>query len=86
MIGTSLVLGWKMGLCKRQHKVYEKDGEWPCVFFVGLKKNLNEVKGKILGKKPLSSLREMFAKVRREEGWGKVMMGENNQPTLKFPP
>ena len=38
------------------------------MFFVGLKKNLNEVKGKILGKKPLSSLREMFAKVRREEG------------------
>ena len=63
MIGTNLVLGWKMGLRKRQRKVYEKDGEWPCVFFIGLNKNLNKVKGKILGKKPLPSLHEMFAKV-----------------------
>ena len=37
-------------------------------FLAGLNKSLDEVRGKILGKKPLSSLHEVFDEVRREEG------------------
>ena len=48
------------------------------VFLAGLNKNLDEVRGRMLGRKPLPSLREVFAEVRREEGQRKVMLGENN--------
>ena len=48
------------------------------VFLAGLNKNLDEVRGRILKRKPLPSLREVFAEVRREEGQRKVMLGENN--------
>ena len=38
------------------------------VFLAGLNKNLDEVQGRILGKKPLLSLRKVFSEVRRGEG------------------
>lgn len=43
------------------------------MFLAGLNKNLDEIRGRILGRKPLPSLREVFSKVRREEGWRKVI-------------
>ncbi|KAI9162379.1 hypothetical protein LWI28_026726 [Acer negundo] len=44
-------------------------------FLLGLNHNLDEVRGRILGTKPLLSIREVFSEVRREESRKKVMMG-----------
>lgn len=41
---------------------------------MGLNKNLDEVRGRILGTKSLPSIREAFAEVRREENRRKVML------------
>ena len=47
-------------------------------FLEGLNKNLDEVRGRILGRKPpLSSLHEIFDEVAK--GRRKEMIGENNQ-------
>ena len=45
-------------------------------FLMGLNKSLDEVRGRILGTKPLPSLREAFSEVRREESRKRVMMGQ----------
>ncbi|KAJ1396328.1 hypothetical protein SESBI_32635 [Sesbania bispinosa] len=42
---------------------------------VGVNRNLDEVRGRILGTKPLPSIREAFAEVRREESRRKIMLG-----------
>ncbi|KAE8673438.1 Detected protein of unknown function [Hibiscus syriacus] len=44
-------------------------------FLVGLNKKLDEVKGRILGREPLPSTREVFSEVRREESRRTVMLG-----------
>ncbi|RVW34501.1 Retrovirus-related Pol polyprotein from transposon RE1 [Vitis vinifera] len=49
-------------------------------FFLGLNRELDDVRGRIMGIKPLPSLREAFSKVRREESRKKVMMGSKEQP------
>jgi len=56
----------------RCNKIVEKN----CVFdfFYGLNSDLDEVCGRILGTKPLPTLREVFAEVRREESRRKVML------------
>ncbi|KAJ0095159.1 hypothetical protein Patl1_15752 [Pistacia atlantica] len=43
-------------------------------FLAGLNKELDEVRGRVLGKESLPSIREVFAEVRREENRRKVMM------------
>ena len=42
---------------------------------MGLDKSLDEVRDRILGTKPLPSLREAFSKVRQKESSKRVMMG-----------
>ena len=54
----------------------------PYKFLIGLYKNLDGVRGRILGTKPLLSLREAFEEVRREESHMKVMLKPTN-PTLE---
>ncbi|RVW34837.1 Retrovirus-related Pol polyprotein from transposon RE1 [Vitis vinifera] len=49
-------------------------------FFLGLNRELDDVRGRIMGIKPLPSLREAFLEVRREESRKKVMMGSKEQP------
>ena len=44
------------------------------VFLARLNQELDEVRGRILGKKPLPSICEVFSKVRREETRRKVML------------
>ena len=44
-------------------------------FLLGLDKSLDEVRGRILGTKPLPTIREDFSEVRREESRKKLMMG-----------
>ena len=41
--------------------------KWLYKFLIGLNKNLDGMRGRILGTKPLPSLREAFTEVRREE-------------------
>ena len=49
----------------RHRKSEENDRVY--VFLAGLNHNLDEVRGQILGRKPLPSIREVFSEVRREE-------------------
>ena len=44
-------------------------------FLLGLNKDLDEVRKRIMGMKPLPSIREAFSEVRMEESQKKVMMG-----------
>ncbi|RVW20455.1 Retrovirus-related Pol polyprotein from transposon RE1 [Vitis vinifera] len=48
-------------------------------FLLGLNKNLDEIRGRIMGVKPLPSLREAFSEVRREESRKNLMMGSHQQ-------
>ncbi|KAL5567177.1 hypothetical protein UlMin_030341 [Ulmus minor] len=53
-------------------------------FLLGLNKNLDKVRGRILGMKPLLNIRETFSEVRREESRKKFMMGsQNHQSTAE---
>lgn len=47
-------------------------------FLMGLNKNLDEMRGRILGTKPLPSIREVFSEVRREESRKKMMIEESS--------
>ncbi|XP_058771890.1 uncharacterized protein LOC131645231 [Vicia villosa] len=46
------------------------------MFLAGLNKDLDEVRGRVLGKIPLPTLRETFAEIRREEARQGIMMGK----------
>ena len=47
-------------------------------FLLGLNKDLDEVRGRIMGIKPLPTIREAFAEVWREESREKLMMTDNH--------
>ncbi|KAL6339861.1 hypothetical protein AAG906_034949 [Vitis piasezkii] len=49
-------------------------------YYNTLTRELDDVRGRIMGIKPLPSLREAFREVRREESRKKVMMGSKEQP------
>ena len=52
-------------------------------FLLGLKKNLVEVRGRMLGTNPLPNIWEVASKVRREESRKKVMLwSQTNQPII----
>lgn len=55
----------------RYQKVVEKDRTF--MFLPGPYKDLDEVRGRILGTKPLHSLREAFSEVRREKNRKRIM-------------
>lgn len=59
---------------------YKKIVDNDCIykFLVGLNITFDEVKGRILGKKPLSSISKAFSEVRREESRRNVMIGKKN--------
>ncbi|KZV19589.1 hypothetical protein F511_13475, partial [Dorcoceras hygrometricum] len=63
----------------KYHKRMETDRVF--VFLAGLNRELDEVRGRILGRMPLPSLGEVFAEVRREEGRRRVMLKEK-PPTV----
>ncbi|XP_073057369.1 uncharacterized protein [Primulina eburnea] len=53
-------------------------------FLMGLNKTLDDVRGRILGTKPLPALREIFSEVRREESRKRVILGQSDsQPTIE---
>ena len=43
------------------------------MFLAGVNRNLNEVKGRILSRRPLPSIRDVFSEVRLEENKRKIM-------------
>ena len=45
-------------------------------FLAGLSKSLDEVRSRILGRRPLPSLREVFSEIRREDGRRRVMLSD----------
>ncbi|GMI75189.1 hypothetical protein HRI_001188200 [Hibiscus trionum] len=49
-------------------------------FLAGLNRDLDEVRGRILGRTPLPTIGEAFAEVRREENRHRVMMGDFKEP------
>ena len=46
-------------------------------FLAGLNKDLDEVRGRIIGIRPLPQIEEVFAAVRREESRRKIMLGDS---------
>lgn len=56
----------------KYNKMVEKD--WIFDFLHGLNSDLDEMHGRILGTKPLPSLREVFVEVRWEESQCKVVL------------
>ncbi|XP_040940733.1 uncharacterized protein [Gossypium hirsutum] len=52
----------------------KEENERAYLFLAGLNKEFDEVRSRILGKKPLPKLREIFSEVRREETRRKVML------------
>ncbi|RYE26320.1 MAG: hypothetical protein EOP45_04015 [Sphingobacteriaceae bacterium] len=63
--------------CPKDSALYQKLVEKGRVFkfLVGLNADLDEVRGRILGRDPLPSTREVFSEVRREETRRQVMLG-----------
>ena len=57
-------------------KIVEKDRVYQ--FLLGLNKDLDDVRGRILSIKPLPSVREDFSKVHREESLKKLMLGSQH--------
>ncbi|KAI5425899.1 hypothetical protein KIW84_031648 [Lathyrus oleraceus] len=81
---SSQIFGLKSKLwhAKQEDSVlFLKRQENDCVFMflAGLNKDLDEVRGKVLGKVPLPTLREIFAEIRREEARQGIMMGKTQR-------
>lgn len=60
---------------KLYNKLVEKDRIYK--FLLGLNKELDEVRGRVLGTKPLPKVREVFSEVKREESRRKLMLGKS---------
>ena len=75
------VYSWK---CSEDTALYRRILEQKRMFkfLLGLNKNLDEVRGRVMGTKPLLNLREAFSEVRREESRKKVMMGSQNSASI----
>ena len=68
---------WK---CPDDSTLYKKivEGKRTIRFLLGLNKDLDDVRGRIMGIKPLPTIREAFAEVHREESRKKLMMTDNH--------
>src|ERR1044072_1910570 len=60
---------------KLYNKLVEKDRIYK--FLLGLNKELDEVRGRVLETKPLPKVREVFSEVKREENRRKLMLGKS---------
>ena len=56
-------------------KLTDKDRVYE--FLAGLNKDLDEVRGRLLGIQPLPAIGEIFSKVRREKSRKRVMLGDS---------
>lgn len=71
----NFILGSVLQLCLLRKIVEQKR---TIKFFLGPNKDLDEAKGRITRTKPLPTIREAFAAVRREESRKKLMMPDNH--------
>ncbi|KAL5546093.1 hypothetical protein UlMin_005780 [Ulmus minor] len=74
---------WK---CPSDFALYKKivDQKRTFKFLLGLSKELDEVRGRIMGIKPLPTIQEAISEVRREESRRKLMMNDNlSTPTVE---
>lgn len=72
-LDLSLDKEWEsLGENARYEKSFENERVFE--FLVGLNRNLDDVRGRILSRRPLPTTREVFAEVRREENRRKIMM------------
>lgn len=73
------VFPWK---CKEDGAIFKKviEQKRTFKFLLGLNKDLDEVRGRLMGVKPFPSTREAFSAVRHEESRRKVMMGPQTEP------
>ncbi|KAL4562842.1 hypothetical protein LXL04_026873 [Taraxacum kok-saghyz] len=71
--------------CSADGKQYKRILETERIykFLLGLNQELDEVRGRILGMKPMPSLREVFSEVRREESRRRVMLGVSGHPVTE---
>ena len=68
---------WNCPYDNRQYRqILEKERIY--TFLLGLNKDLDEVRERILSIKPLPNVREVFSEVQREETRRKVMLGAPN--------
>ncbi|CAH9107930.1 unnamed protein product [Cuscuta europaea] len=63
---------WESAKDLARHKKKEENDR-VYMFLAGINRDLDEVKGRILGKKPLPSIREVFSEIRMEDSRKKVM-------------
>lgn len=66
---------WENPEDSARHLKREED-ERVYMFLAGLNRELDDVRGRILSKKPLPNIREVFLKVRRGEARQRVMMNK----------
>nr|XP_004513812.1 uncharacterized protein LOC101489272 [Cicer arietinum] len=72
---------WTCPEDSKQYKIMvEKDRIYQ--FLLGLTKHLDDVRGRILGTKPLPNIREVFSEMKREESRRKVMLGSTYQSSI----
>ncbi|KAI5389080.1 hypothetical protein KIW84_074654 [Lathyrus oleraceus] len=81
---NSLIIAWVVSFMEigiEDNVLFLKRQENDCVFmfFVGIDKDLDEVRGRVLGKVPLPTLSETFAEIRREEARQRIMIGKSPQ-------
>ncbi|KAG6497063.1 hypothetical protein ZIOFF_044949 [Zingiber officinale] len=74
-------LSWKNVEDGQYHKKTVEDSRI-FKFLTGLNVEFDEVRGKIIGRRPLPSLSEVFSKVRREESRRNVMLGKKEPTTI----
>jgi len=76
MAGDGFILRYGLELFIRWCKIYSQmlEKEWIFDLLLGLNKDLDEVRGRLLSTKPFASICEVFAEVRREESRIRVML------------
>lgn len=63
---------------QQYRKIMENEGIYQ--FLLGLNKNFDDVRGRIMSIKPLPNIREVFSEVKREESRRKVILGAQSHP------
>lgn len=69
--------------CARYMKREENDRVY--MFLAGVNRSLDDVKGRILSRKPLPSIREVFSEVRQEECRKRIMLGDSTTNSSSDP-
>ena len=69
---------WENPMIWQGLKNEKKLNEFLCL--AGVNAGFDDVKGRVLGKRPLPSIQEVFSELRQEEGWKRVMSCLSSQP------